>query len=88
MMENQPQQSKPSEKLLTAQANEQRKFVFYRNIKVRIRHELRVLTMHTLYRYKQLLQLAQIFEQYMEQKIKAENGYEKYFCKILNTSFL
>ena len=53
MMKNKPEKCKPTEKMIMDQTNKQRCFLHYRNLKFYIRHGIRVVKKHTVYKFKQ-----------------------------------
>ena len=58
MTENKPEKYKPPEKLLMDQTNKQRFFLHYRDLKLYIRHGIRILNVQTVYKFKQFRWLA------------------------------
>ena len=50
---NKPEKYKPTEKLIMDQTNKQRYFLHYRDLKFYVRHGIRVLYVHTVYKIKQ-----------------------------------
>ena len=50
---NKPKKYKPTEKLIMDQTNKQRYFLHYRDLKFYIRHGIKILNVHTVYKFKQ-----------------------------------
>ena len=50
---NKPEKFKPTEKLIMDQTNKQRYFLNYRDLNFYIRHGIRILNVHTVYKFKQ-----------------------------------
>ena len=57
---NKPEKYKPTEKLIMDQTNKQRYFLHYRDLKFYIRHGIKILNVHTVYKFKQSLGLQNI----------------------------
>ena len=53
MKTNKPEKYKPTEKLIMDQTNKQRYFLHYRDLKFYIRHVIKILNVHTVYKFKQ-----------------------------------
>ena len=53
MTENKPEKYKPTDKLIMDQTNKQRHFLDYRDLKFYLRHGIRILKVHTVYKIKQ-----------------------------------
>ena len=53
MTTNKPEKYKPTEKLVMDQTNKQRCFLHYRDLKFFIRHGIRIVKVHTVYKFKQ-----------------------------------
>ena len=84
---NKPEKYKPTEKLIMDQTNKQRYFLHYRDLKFCIRHGIRILNVHTVYKLKQSLWLAKYIKYNTEQRSKAKTDFEKHFYKLMNNSF-
>ena len=50
---NKAEKYKPTEKLIMDQTNKQRYFLHYRGLKIYIRHGVRIVRIHTVYKFKQ-----------------------------------
>ena len=50
MMKSQPEKYKPNEKLIMDQTNKQRYFLHYRELKLYIRHGIRIVKIQTVYK--------------------------------------
>ena len=84
---NKLEKYKPTEKLSMDQTNKQRYFVHYRDLKFYIRHGIRFLNVHTVYKFKQSPWLAKYIKCNTEQRSKAKTEFEKLFSKLMNNSF-
>ena len=88
MTKNKAEKDKPIEKLIMDQTNKQRYFLHYRDINFSIRHGIRILNVHTVYKkIKQSPWLAKYFIYNTEQRKKAKTEFEKHFYKLMNNSF-
>ena len=87
MTENKPEKNKPTEKLIMDQTHKQRYFLHYRDLKFHIRHGIRILNVHTVYKFKQSPWLAKYIKNITEQRKKAKTEFEKHFYKLMNNSF-
>ena len=87
MIINKPEKYKPREKLIMDQTNKQRYFLHYRDLKFYIRHGIEVLSIHTVYRFKQSPWPAKYIKNKTEQRKKAKTEFEKHFYKLMNNSF-
>ena len=87
MKTNIPEKYKPTEKLFMDQANKQRYFLHYRDLKFYIRHGIRILNVHTVCKFKQSPWLAKYIKYNTEQRKKAKTEFEKHFYKLMNNSF-
>ena len=87
MMINKPEKYKPTEKLIMDQTNKQRYFSHYRDLKFYIRHGIRILNVHTVFKFKQSPWLAKYIKYNTEQRKKAKTEFEKHFYKLMNNSF-
>ena len=87
MKTNKPEKYKPTEKLIMDQTNKQRYFLHYRDFKFYIRHGIRILNVHTVYKFKQSPWLAKYIKHNTEQRKKAKTEFEKHFYKLMNNSF-
>ena len=87
MKANKPEKYKLTEKLIMDQTNKQRYFLHYRDIKFYIRHGIRILNVHTVYKFKQSPWIAKYIKYNTEQRKKAKTEFEKHFYKLLNNSF-
>ena len=84
---NKPKKYKPTEKLSMDQTNKQRYFLHYRDLKFCIRHGIRIVKVHTVYKFKQSRWLAKYIKYNTEQRSKAKTEFEKHFYKLMNNSF-
>ena len=84
MINNKPEKYKPTEKLIMDQTNKERYFLHYRDLKFHMRHGIRILNVHTVYKFKQSPWLAKYNT---EQRKKAKTEFEKYFYKLMSNSF-
>ena len=87
MTANKPEKYKPTEKLIMDQTNKQRYFLHYRDLKFYIRHEIRTLNVHTVYKFKQSPWLATYIKYNTEQRSTAQTEFQKHFYKLMNNSF-
>ena len=87
MTTHKPEKYKPTEKLIMDQTNKQRYFLHYRDLKFYIRHGIRILNVHTVYKFKQSPWLATYIKYNTEQRSKAKTEFEKHFYKLMNNSF-
>ena len=62
MINNKPEKYKPSEKLFMDQTNKQRYFFQYKNLKFYLRQGIRIVTVHTVYKFKQSPWLGKFIE--------------------------
>ena len=86
-MINKPEKYKPTEKLIMDQTNKQRYFLHYRDLKFYQRHGIRIVKVHTVYKFKQSPWLAKYIKYNTEQRSKAKTEFEKHFYKLMNNSF-
>ena len=84
---NKPDKYKPTEKLIMDQTNKQRYFLHYRDLKFYIRHGIRIVKVHTVYKFKQSPLLAKYIKYNTEQRSKAKTEFEKHLYKLMNNSF-
>ena len=87
MTTNKPEKHKLFEKLIMDQTNKHRYFLHYRDLKIYIRHGIRVLNVHTVYKFIQSPWGAKYIKYNTEQRKKAKNGFEKHFYKLMKNSF-
>ena len=87
MTGNKPEKYKPTEKLILDHTNKQRYFLPYRVPKFYIRHGIRVVKIHTVYKFKQSPWLAKYIKYNTEQRSKVKTEFEKHFYKLMNNSF-
>ena len=87
MINNKPEKHKPTEKLIKDQTNKQRYFLHYRDFKFYMRHGIRILNVHTVFKFKQSPWLAECIKYNTEQRKKAKTGFEKQFYKLMKNSF-
>ena len=87
MMTNKPEKNKPTEKLIMDQTNKQRYFLHYRDSKLYIRHGIKILNVHIVYKFKQSPWLAKYNKYSSEQRKIAKTEFEKHFYKLMNNSF-
>ena len=87
MTTNKPEKYKPTEELIMDQTNKQRYFLNYRVLKLYIRHGIRILNGHSVYKFKQSPWLAKYIKYNTEQRKKAKTEFEKHFYKLMNNSF-
>ena len=69
------------------QTNKQSYFLHYRDLKFYIRHGIRILKVHTVYKVKQIPWLAKYIKNNTEKRKKAKTEFEKHFYKLMNNSF-
>ena len=79
MRTNKPEKYKPTEKLIMDQTNKQRYFVHYRDLKFYIRHGIRILNVHTVYKFKQSPWLAKYNKYNTEQRSKEKPNLKNIF---------
>ena len=84
---NKREKYKPTEKLIVDQTNKQGYFLHYRDLKFYIRHGIKILNVHTVYKLKQSPWLAKYIKYNTEQRKKAKTEFEKHFYKLVNNSF-
>ena len=53
MTTNKPKKYKPTEKLIMDQTNKERYFLHYRDLKFYLRHGIKIIKVHTIYKFKQ-----------------------------------
>ena len=87
MTTNKPEKYKPTETLIMDQTNKQRYFLHYRDLKFYIGHGIRILNVHTVYKFKQSPWLPKYIKYNTEQRKKAKTEFEKHFYKLMNISF-
>ena len=87
VMKTKPEKNKPTEKLNMDQTNKQRCFLHYRDLKFYRRHGIRIVKIHTVYKFKESLWLAKYIKYNTEQRSKANTEFEKHFYKLMNNSF-
>ena len=87
MNTNKQEKYKPTEKLIMDETNKQRFFLHYRDLKFYIRHGIRILYIHTVYKFKQSPWVAKYIKYNTEQRRKAKTKFEKHFYKLMNNSF-
>ena len=87
MKTNKPEKYKPTEKLIMDQINKQRYFLHYRDLKFYKRHGIKILNVHTIYKFKQSPWLAKNIKYNKDQRKKAKTEFEKHFYKLMNNSF-
>ena len=69
------------------QTNKWRFFLHHRDLKLYIRHGIRIVKTHTVYKFTQSPWLAKKSKYNTEQKSKAKTEFEKHFYNIMNNSF-
>ena len=69
------------------QTNKQRYFLQNRDLKFYLRHGIRNVKVHTVYKFKQSPWLAKYIKYNTKQRGKAKTEFEKSFCKLMNNSF-
>ena len=82
MRTNKPEKYKPTEKLIMDQTKKQRYFLHYRDMKFYLRHGIRIVNVHTVYKIKQSPWLAKYNKYNTEQRSKAKTEFEKTFLQI------
>ena len=87
MTTNKLEKYKPTEKLIMDQTNKERYCLHYRDSKFYIRHGIRILNVHTVYKFKQSPGLAKYIKYNTEQRKEAETEFEKHFYKLMKNSF-
>ena len=87
MTTRKPEKHNPTEKLIMDQTNKQRYFLHYRDLKLYLRHGIRISNVHTVYKFKQSPWLAKYIKYNTEQRKKAKTEFEKHFYKLMNKSF-
>ncbi len=87
MKTNKPEKYKPTERLIMDQTNKQRYFLRYRDLKFHLRHGIKIVNVHTVYKSKQSPWLAKYIKYNTEQRKKAKTEFEKHFYKLMNNSF-
>ena len=87
MTTNKPEKYKSTEKLIMDQTNKQRSFLHYRDLKFYIRLGIRILNVHTIYKFKQSPWLAKYIKYNTEQRKKAKTEVENHLYKLMNNSF-
>ena len=87
MKTNKPEKFKPTEKLIMDQTNKQRYFLLYRDLNFYIRHGIKILNVHTVYKFKLSPWLTKYIKYNTEQRKKAKTEFEKHFYKLMNNSF-
>ena len=63
------------------QTNKQGYFLHYRDLKFYLRHGIRIVKVHTVYKFKQSPLLAKYNRYNTEQRKKAKTKFEKHFYK-------
>ena len=86
MTTNKPGKYKPSDKLIMDQTKKQRYFLHYRDLIFYIRHGIRILNLHTVYKFKQSPWLAKYIKNKTEQRKKGKTEFEEHFYKLMNNS--
>ena len=69
------------------QTDKQGYFLHYRDLKFYIRHCIRIVKVHTVYKIKQSPWLENYIEYNTEQRSKSKTKFEKHFYKLMNNSF-
>ena len=87
MMNNKPEKYKPTEKLVMDQTIKHRYLLVYRDVKKYIRHEIRIVKVHTVCQFEQSPWLAKHIKYNTEQRKKAKTQFEKHFYQLGNNSF-
>ena len=86
-MNKKTEKYKPTEKVIMDQINEQRYFLLYKDLKIYLRHGIRTVKAHIVYKFKQSPCLAKYIKYNTERRSKARTEFEKHFYKMMNTSF-
>ena len=73
--------------MIMDQTNKQRYFLHYRDLKFYLKHGIRIVKVHTVYKFKQSPWLAKYIKYNTEQRSKAKTEFEKHFYKPMNNSF-
>ena len=79
MTTNKPEKYKPTENLNMDQTNKQRYFLHYKDLKFFIGNGIRIVKVHTVYKFKQSPWLAKNIKYNTEQRKKAKTEFEKQF---------
>ena len=79
MTEIKPEKHKPTEKMIVDQTNKQSCFSQYRDLKFYIRHGIRIVKVHTVYKFKQSPSLAKYIKYNTEQRRKQKPNLENIF---------
>ena len=87
MLKKEPENYKPTEKLIMDQTNKQRYFLPYRDFRFFKRHGIIIVKVHTVYNIKQSLWLSRYIKYNTEQTSKAKTEFGKHFYKLMNNSF-
>ena len=87
MTTNKPEKYKPTEKLIMDQTNKQSYFLHYRDLKFYIKHGIRILNVHTVYKFKQSPWLTKYIKYNLEPRKEAKTEFEKHFYKLMTNSF-
>ena len=69
------------------QTNKHGYFLHYRDLKFYIRHGIRILIVHTIYKFKQSPWLAKYIKYNTDQGKKSKTKFEKHFYKLMNNVF-
>ena len=85
--ENKPKKYTPTEKLIMDQTNKQRYFLHYGDLKFYTRHGIKIVKIHTVYKFNQSPWLAKYTKYNTEQRSKAKTEFEKHSYKLMNKSF-
>ena len=86
-MKTKPEKYKPTENLNMDRTNKLRYFLHYGDLKFYIRHGIRIVKVHTVYKFKQSPWLANYIKYNTEQRRKANAEFEKHFYKLMKNSF-
>ena len=87
LMKHEPEKYKPTEKLIMDQTTKQRYFSHYKDLKIYTKHGIRIVKIHTVYKFKQSPWLANYIKYDTEQRSKAKTENEKHLYKLMNNSF-
>ena len=79
MKTNKPDKHKPTEKLIMDQTNEQRYFLHYRDLKFYIRHGIKNLNVHTVFKFKKSPWIAKYIKYNTEQRKKQKPNLKNIF---------